>query len=140
MMYNKILVLFGRNLREQIGNSLALLPIQVYFADTLAELTELVQDGQVFQVAILPATLPEAEATCWEVYGGLSLLNTKPELLICAHAVSFRLWSSVLDAGGHDILVEPFSPEQLQGAVLHALKSFQERSGSSRSGAEQPIT
>jgi hypothetical protein len=37
------------------------------------------------------------------------------------------LWSGVLESGGYDLLVEPFSDEELQGAVLRAAKSFHEK-------------
>jgi FixJ family two-component response regulator len=34
----------------------------------------------------------------------------------------------VLEAGGYDVIVEPFSDEELQRAVLQAAKNFEERS------------
>jgi DNA-binding response OmpR family regulator len=49
--------------------------------------------------------------------------------LVYAHTASFQLWSGVLEAGGYDVLVEPFTAEELQGAVLRAAASFAERSG-----------
>jgi FixJ family two-component response regulator len=37
------------------------------------------------------------------------------------------LWSGVLEAGGYDVIVEPFSDSDLQNAVLRAAKSFEQR-------------
>jgi hypothetical protein len=46
---------------------------------------------------------------------------------VYARQATFQLWSGVLESGGYDVLVEPFSDEELQGAVLRAAKSFEER-------------
>ena len=39
----------------------------------------------------------------------------------------FQLWSGVLEAGGYDVIVEPFTDREIQGAVLRAAASFEER-------------
>ncbi len=122
-----MLIVFARDLCEQIGRRLAPLPIMVYSANTLAELADLTRGENVFQVVILPATLPDAETSWWEISGELALLNEKPEMLVFAHTANFRLWSSVLDAGGRDVLTDSLSSAELQSAVLLALQSFEER-------------
>ncbi len=40
---------------------------------------------------------------------------------------TFKLWSGVLEMGGYDVIVEPFTEEELQRAVTRAAQSFVER-------------
>jgi len=47
--------------------------------------------------------------------------------LVYAHTASFQLWSGVLEVGGYDVIVEPFTDEEIQRAVLRAARSFKER-------------
>jgi hypothetical protein len=46
---------------------------------------------------------------------------------VYAHTASFQLWSGVLEIGGYDVIVEPFTDEEIQRAVLRAAKSFEDR-------------
>jgi hypothetical protein len=57
----------------------------------------------------------------------LALLNQRPAILVYTRKATFQLWSGVLDLGGYEMTVEPFSGEELQGAVLRAAKSFEEQ-------------
>jgi hypothetical protein len=62
----------------------------------------------------------------------LTLLNARPAILVYAREATFQLWSGVLELGGNDVIVEPFSDSDLQDAVLGAAKSFGKVRGSCR--------
>jgi DNA-binding NtrC family response regulator len=104
---------------------LAALNANVLFVARSAEAATVVRKGDVFQVALLPASLSDTD--WWELWGVLALMNPRPAMLVYAREASFQLWSGVLELGGYDVIVEPFSDEELQGAVLRAAKSFEER-------------
>jgi PleD family two-component response regulator len=104
---------------------LGALNANVLFAARSIEAATLICEGDVFQVALLPASLSDTD--WWELWGVLALLNPRPALLVYAREATFQLWSGVLELGGHDVIVEPFSDEELQDAVLRAAKSFEER-------------
>jgi len=108
-------------IRRQL-NSLDLSPIFISHAD---ELGHYVRNGEVYQVALLPASLPDMD--WWTIWGDLALLDQKPAILVYAHTASFQLWSGVLEAGGYDVIVEPFTLEKLKEAVLRAAKSFEQQ-------------
>jgi FixJ family two-component response regulator len=76
-------------------------------------------------VALLPATLPDSD--WWALWGSISLLNPRPAILVYAQTADFQLWSGVLEAGGYDVIVEPFTDQEIQGAVIRAAASFEER-------------
>jgi len=99
--------------------------LDMVFIESASELTALAHEETSFSVAILPATLPDARI--WAIWGQVQLLNPRPEILIYAPSGDFPTWSGVLEAGGHDVLVEPFSAEELHRAVMKAEKTFEER-------------
>jgi hypothetical protein len=101
------------------------LKAELIFAEPSGHTDYPIKEQDVFQVAILPGTLPDT--AWWKLGGVLGLLNPRPAILVYAREATFQLWSGVLESGGYDIVVDPFSEEELQGAVLRAAKSFRER-------------
>ena len=110
---------------SEISRRLAALNADVLFVAHPADAATVIREDDVFQVALLPASLSDTD--WWELWGVLSLLNSPPALLVYAREASFQLWSGVLDSGSYDVIIEPFSDGELQGAVLRAAKSFEER-------------
>jgi PleD family two-component response regulator len=121
----RILAVVPHSRRSEISRQLAALNANVLFVARSAEASAVIHEGDVFQVALLPATLSDTD--WWELWGVLALLNPRPALLVYAREATFQLWSGVLEMGGYDVIVEPFSDEELQDAVLRAAKSFEER-------------
>jgi DNA-binding NtrC family response regulator len=108
-------------IRRQL-NSLDVSPIFISRAD---ELGHFVRNGEIYQVALLPASLPDMD--WWTIWGELALLDHRPAILVYAHTATFQLWSGVLEAGGYDVVVEPFTQEKLKEAVLRAAKNFEQQ-------------
>lgn len=123
----RLLALVPRETQEQIRRQLAPIGVSIDFISKAAEVSHLVLSRSSYQVALLPAALPDN--AWWSVWGEIALLHPRPEILVYAYAASFQLWSGVLEVGGYDVLVEPFTAEELQGAVMRAAISFTERSG-----------
>jgi DNA-binding NtrC family response regulator len=121
----RLLALVRREMQQQIRSQLAPAGVSVHFITKTAEVSHLALDRSVYQVALLPASLPGNN--WWALWGEISLFCPRPEVLVYAPAASFRLWAGVLEAGGYDVLVEPFTAQQLQQAVQHAADSFRER-------------
>ena len=111
--------------QEQIRRYLAPLDMTIDFISKAAEVAHLALAETSYQVALLPAEVPENG--WWSLWGEIALLNPRPEILVYAHKPSFELWSGVLEAGGYDGLVEPLSAVQLQQAVLRAAQSYAEK-------------
>ena len=126
----KVLVVLAGELRTQIERQLLPLGVTAYFADSIGDLNDLEREGNAFQVALVPATL--SEITWWELCSTLASFKSKPELLIYSPTASFQLWAGVLDAGGYDVITEPFSSERLRAAILGALESFESRNNRGR--------
>ncbi|AXC13480.1 hypothetical protein ACPOL_4203 [Acidisarcina polymorpha] len=113
-------------MREDFRRKLTSFGMSPVLVSRAAELAHYVRHGEIYQVALIPAALQDSD--WWSIWGDLALLNPKPAILVYAHTASFPLWSGVLEAGGYDVIVEPFTDEKLKGAVLRAAESFAQRS------------
>ena len=120
----RILAVVPTNRRAEIARQLAPFKAELLFVGRSAEAVAIHEDD-VFEVALLPACL--SGTAWWELWGTLALLSRRPAILVYAREATFQLWSGVLELGGYDVIVEPFSDEELQGAVLRAAMSFGER-------------
>jgi hypothetical protein len=119
----RILVVAPPERRAEIARKLAPLKAELLVVGRLGEAAVAIrEDG--FQVALLSGS--SSDTDWWELWGVLALLNRRPAILVCAPKATFELWSGVLESGGYDLIVEPFTDEELQSAVLLAAKSFDE--------------
>jgi DNA-binding NtrC family response regulator len=121
----RILALVPVEQQGQIRRQLAPLGVAIDFISKAAEVSQLALSRATFHVALLPAVLPGNG--WWLLWGEIVLVNPRPEILIYAQKASFELWAGALEIGAHDVIVEPFTDEELQGAVLRAARSFSER-------------
>jgi DNA-binding NtrC family response regulator len=112
----------------ELWEEVQLLNFETIFVDRVEDLGRYVRDGETYDVALLPASLPDLD--CWTVWGELGLLDRRPAVLVYAQTASFQLWSGVLEAGGYDVLVAPFTHERIKESVLRACRSFREVSSS----------
>lgn len=131
----RILAVISKQLQPSLLQQLAPLEMSVVCAERALEIGRLVSQGAVFQVAILPAASSHTE--WWALWGELCQIDPRPEILVYAQATSFQLWTGVLDMGGFDVIVQPFSDLEIQGAVLRAIQSFKQRNANSESAQSE---
>jgi DNA-binding NtrC family response regulator len=120
-----VFALASAEMQRELRRQLAPLGVSLIFIERAAELSYITRGRASYHVALLPAALPDAE--WWALWGSISLLNPRPALLVYAQTADFQLWSGVLEAGGYDVILEPFTDREIQGAVLRAAASFEER-------------
>lgn len=101
------------------------LDIELTCAKSVAEIAQLRLEGPVFEVILLPASMPELE--WWSLWGELCLLVPRPSIVVYARHASFQLWTAVLDLGGFDVVAEPFGEQELKTAVLNAAEDYRKR-------------
>jgi DNA-binding NtrC family response regulator len=127
----RILVFAPPNRHAEFAERLANAKVTVLVVGDSAEAASVIGEDEVFQVALLPGDL--SDTNWWELWGVLARLHPSPASLVYTRDPSFQMWSGVLDVGGHDVVVEPFSDEELRDAVLRAAKSFEQRPENSHS-------
>jgi len=126
--HNKLRVLVAGppHVQAEFQRQLADLHAAFLFVCRTSDLSQLVRNQELVHVVVLPAALQKVG---WRnLWNEICLLNPRPALLVYTHAASFQLWSSVLESGGYDVIVEPFTDEELQGAVLRAARSLEDES------------
>jgi hypothetical protein len=121
----RILLVIPAERRREIIRQLQPLNAELVFADSSGQTEEGIMEDDIFQVAILPATL--TDTAWWKLWGMLGVLNKRPAILVYAREASFQLWSGVLESGGYDVIVEPFTDSEIRNAVCQAAESFEER-------------
>ena len=121
----RMLALVPAEMQARILRELAPLGTKIDFISTAAEVSHMVLSRTPYQVALLPAAL--SDHGWWSLWGEIALLHPRPEILVYAQNASFELWSGVLEIGGHDVIAEPFSGDELRRGVSRAASSFAER-------------
>jgi DNA-binding NtrC family response regulator len=122
----RILAVVSSDFEGQIQRHLSSPDISPVFVRRAEELGYLVRNGEVYEVALLPAVLPEG-LDWWTIWGELAHLTRRPAILVYAQSANFHMWAEVLDAGGYDVVAEPFTRETLREAVLRAAWSFDQK-------------
>jgi FixJ family two-component response regulator len=80
---------------------------------------------RIYSVALIPASLPTHE--WWNLWGLLSTMEPQPSILVYTLTSDFPMWSGVLEAGGFDVLVAPFTEAKMREAVESAKGYFYQR-------------
>jgi DNA-binding NtrC family response regulator len=122
----RILAVVSPGFEGQIRRFLSSQDMSPAFVSRADQLGYLVRNGEVYEVALLPAVLPEG-IDWWTIWGELAHLTRRPAILVYAQSANFHLWAEVLDAGGYDVVEEPFTRETLREAVLRAASSFAQK-------------
>ena len=79
---------------------------------------------KVYPVSIIPASLPAHD---WWTLWGMFALEPQPSILVYTLSSDFPMWSGVLEAGGFDVLVAPFTEANLRRAIDSAANYFYQR-------------
>lgn len=96
--------------------------MQVDCTNRMSEVPRLLRQQPLCRVLVVPAEMKDEE--WWVFWGDVCLLDPRPAILVYSKAPTFELWAGVLEAGGYDVIVEPFSDEELEMAVLRAADSL----------------
>ena len=80
---------------------------------------------KIYAVVLIPASLPTHE--WWNLWGLLSTMEPQPSILVYTLSSDFPMWSGVLEAGGFDVLVAPFTEANLRRAIESATNYFYQR-------------
>jgi hypothetical protein len=117
----RVLAVVPVELQPQIRRQLGPLGVTIDFVNRATELSRLALIRTSYHVGLLPAAFPDT--SWWSLWGEITLLHPCP-----------RVWTTPTQRTsgsgpecGYDVIVEPFTDEELQGAVRRAGRSFIER-------------
>ncbi|MFT4113007.1 hypothetical protein [Silvibacterium sp.] len=107
--------------QARIAQSLAPVVGQISFCSDASEISHMPKNCACFDVLIVPATLLEEES--WPTWQNLWLTNPRQTILAYTPRADFHMWSSALEQGCYDLILEPFQEETLRESVLCAYAS-----------------
>jgi FixJ family two-component response regulator len=96
--------------------------------ERVASITELASSAPRKRYAVL--LIPAAGFTSeewWSIWAFVNGREPRPCLLVYALQSDFDMWSSILEAGGHDLIVAPFTEMKLRTALESAMEEFSRR-------------
>jgi len=117
-----VLAFVPKEMQDVMRELEAAVPCHLRRAGSIEELAGLAAE-ESYSVVLLPATGFTTEQW-WSIWGRVQAMAPRPSILVYALRSDFELWSSVLDSGGYDVVVAPFSAEKLERAVRAAAAEF----------------
>jgi len=106
------LVVMPQERRSVLLDHLCSIRAHVLTASSCGEAAELLRDDPAVRVVLTDLSLPDG--SWFDVLNRVGDLNTSAEVVVCARVADERLWTQVLEAGGFDILVEPYQEREVQ--------------------------
>jgi DNA-binding NtrC family response regulator len=93
-----------------------------------ATVEELEQNSveRTFEVVLIPSNnLPPQD--WWLVWGAVRSMEPCPSILVYTEECSFSMWAGVLNSGGFDVVIAPYTLEKLRNAIASAAEEFARR-------------
>ena len=93
-------------------------------AASCGEAAQLLRDEPGVCLVLTDLSLPDG--SWFDVLNRVGDVQRGAKVVVCAHVADERLWTQVLEAGGFDMLVEPYQDREVQ-RILSAAASGQSR-------------
>src|SRR5262249_37490548 len=104
------LVVMQKERRSRLLDHLSGIRANILIASSCGEAAELLREAPAVHVVLTDLSLPDG--SWFDVLNRVSDLNTAAAVVVCARVADERLWTQVLEAGGFDILVEPYQERE----------------------------
>ncbi len=104
--------------RSSLIDHLTALDANVVTAGSCGEAAERLRDEPGVRVVLTDLVLPDGS---WcDVLNRVGDLRAAAEVVVCARVADERLWTQVLEAGGFDVLVEPYQDREVSRIFVAA--------------------
>lgn len=113
------LVVMQQDRRSGLIHHLSEIPVAVLTASSCAEAVELMRDSPAVRVVLTDLCLPDG--SWFDVLNRVGDLKPDAQVVVCARLADERLWSQVLEAGGFDVLVEPYEAPEVRRILSAAV-------------------
>lgn len=117
-----VLALVSDGMKLSIGNLEAATPGPLTVCNNATSFA-LRSREKTYAVTLLPAE-NFSPHDWWNIWGTVRALEPQPAILVYAPVSDFQMWAGVLDAGGFDVIVAPFTEAKLRTALASALADY----------------
>lgn len=102
-------------------SQLAGIPPNIRAVSSCEEAAEQLRDDPAINLVLTDLSLPDG--TWFDVLNLTGRFHPGASVVVCARVDDERLWASVLEAGGFDVLVEPWEGGEVNRVVSAAVKA-----------------
>ena len=113
-MQNEVtaLVVMSQERRSRLLDHLSGVGVNVRTASSCEEAVALLREDPEVRVVLTDLALPDG--SWFDVLNCVGDLKSSAEVVVCARVADERLWTQVLEAGGFDVLVEPYQEREVR--------------------------
>ncbi len=119
------LVVMPQERRSILLDHLRGIPARVLTASSCSELGDVLRKSPAVSLVLTDLALPDG--SWFDVLNRVSDTRTDAEVVVCARLADERLWTQVLEAGGFDLLVEPYEVAELHRILDRAMAAHAPR-------------
>ena len=109
------LIVMPQERRSTLVNQLAGIDVNVLTASSCGEAADMLRVDPRVRVVLTDLSLPDG--SWFDVLNRVGDINAGAEVVVCARLADERLWTQVLEAGGFDVLVEPYEKGEVKRIV-----------------------
>lgn len=106
------LIVMPQERRSRLLNHLSGIDANILTASSCGEAVDLLREDAGVRVVLTDLSLPDG--SWFDVLNCVGDLNPEAEVVVCARVADERLWTQVLEAGGFDVLVEPYQEREVR--------------------------
>ncbi len=119
-MQNEVtaLVVMSPERRSPLIDHLVALDVHILTASSCGEAAERLHDEPAVRLVLTDLALPDG--SWFDVLNRVGDLSATVAVVVCARVADERLWTQVLEAGGFDVLVEPYQDREVHRILAAA--------------------
>ena len=119
--YSTALIVMPPERSTLLQSQLAGIPPNIRAVSSCEEAAEQLRDDPAINLVLTDLGLPDG--TWFDVLNLAGKFHPGASVVVCARVDDERLWTNVLEAGGFDVLVEPWEGSEVNRVMCAAVKA-----------------
>ena len=116
------LLVMPQERRSRLLTHLTDLDATILTAASCGEAARLLRDEPGVRLVLTDLSLPDG--SWFDVLSRVGDARHDAKVVVCAHLADERLWTQVLEAGGFDVLVEPYQDREVHRILCAAASGY----------------
>jgi DNA-binding NtrC family response regulator len=112
------LLVMPQERRSRLMAHLKEIDANILTACSCGEATDLLRGEPEVALVLTDLSLPDG--SWFDVLNSVGDVNARAAVVVCARVADERLWTQVLEAGGFDVLVEPYQDHEVRRILAAA--------------------
>jgi len=113
------LVVMPQDRRSHLIDHISAMHAEIRTASSCGEAVDVLRLNPAIGLVLTDLSLPDG--SWFDVLNRVGDISANAEVVVCARVADERLWTQVLEAGGFDVLVEPYQAVEVKRILDAAL-------------------